>query len=621
MSDTFRNSRAGGRSRQSSAADRIMAVQNARNKGTGARRGGSGRRRGRGRGRGQGPDMAKIVLIAIGVVIFLICVAVGLQSCARSGRQDAGSETSTEETTTEPETEIEAEITVNGIQIHGLTKSEAMEKVLADMGWKMKVTFGDSTEELPNLMEANVDAVIEEALAKKESGDYTVQTDGLDDAVQVEVKALAAKWDVEPKNGSIASYDKSTEKFTFAGAQTGKKIDQEKLASDITAAMKAGEYDKTITATANEVQPEITEAQARDNFKKIGTYTTTTTTNKDRNENIRLACAAINGTILQPGGEFSFNKMTGNRTTEKGYKPAGAYSNGVVVQEPGGGVCQVSSTMYRVAFQSGMQITYRRSHTFEPNYVTPGQDAAISWDIPDFRFINTSKAAIGIRANYSNRKMTVSFYGVPVLEEGITWSLESEKTDELPPPEPTYVEDPTLDPGTEVTQKAGTNGSRWITYKIVSKNGTVVEKTEDHAKTYKGHAAVIRRNTGSVKVAASETTVAESTSAAIDGMPDGYVPGESVAPESSAAATTAASTSGSETKSTHSETKSTQSETTAASTTAAATTAATEAATTAAPTTAASTTAAAPNGPGDEATATPSTEAIGNIAGFPGDGN
>ena len=121
--------------------------------------------------------MAKIVLIAIGVVIFLICVAVGLQSCARSGKQDAGSETSTEETTTEPETEIEAEITVNGIQIHGLTKSEAMEKVLADMGWKMKVTFGDSTEELPNLMEANVDAVIEEALAKKESGDYTVQTD------------------------------------------------------------------------------------------------------------------------------------------------------------------------------------------------------------------------------------------------------------------------------------------------------------------------------------------------------------------------------------------------------------------------------------------------------------
>lgn len=103
------------------------------------------------------------------------------------------------------------------------------------------------------------------------------------------------------------------------------------------------------------------------------------------------------------------------------------------------------------------------------------------------------------------------------------------------------MEDPTLDPGTEVTQKAATNGSRWVTYKIVSKNGTVIEKTEDHAKTYKGHAAVIRRNTGTVKVSPDETTAVESTSAAaVDGMPDGYVPGESVAPESSAAATTAA---------------------------------------------------------------------------------
>ena len=152
-----------------------------------------------------------------------------------------------------------------------------MEKVLADMGWKMKVTFGDSTEELPNLMEANVDAVIEEALAKKESGDYTVQTDDLDDAVQVEVKALAAKWDVEPKNGSIASYDKSTGKFTFAGAQTGKKIDQEKLASDITAAMKAGEYDKDDHGDGERGTAGDHGSSGPRQFQKIGTYTTTTT--------------------------------------------------------------------------------------------------------------------------------------------------------------------------------------------------------------------------------------------------------------------------------------------------------------------------------------------------------
>ena len=467
------------------------------------------------------------------------------------------------------------------------------------------------------MIDTELDAFLDGISADKNGGEYTFSVEDSEDLQSAAAKAAAdaaAKWDVKAKNSSISEYDAASDKFLFTDGTPGKAVDQEKLAADLVEAVTSRNYDAVIQAEVNETAPELSEADAREQYQRLSTFTTETTANEKRNTNVKLAAQAINGTIVQPGEEFSFNKVVGPRTAEKGYQEAAAYSGGEVVQEPGGGVCQVSSTMYRVAFQSGMQITYRRSHTFEPNYVTPGQDAAISWDIPDFRFINTSKAAIGIRANYSNRKMTVSFYGVPVLEKGITWSLESEKTDELPPPEPTYVEDPTLDPGTEVTQKAATNGSRWITYKIVSKNGTVVEKTEDHAKTYKGHAAVIRRNTGSVKVAASETTVAESTSAAIDGMPDGYVPGESVAPESSAAATTAASTSGSETKSS-------QSETTAASTTAAATTAATEAATTAAPTTAASTTAAAPNGPGDETTATPSTEAIGNIAGFPGDGN
>ena len=141
MSDTYRNSRAGGRrSSRSSSADRIMAVQNARIRGTGSRRGGSGRRR----GRRQGPDMAKIVLIVIGVLILLICAAVGFQSCARSEDDKTSVESESETETTEPETEMAAEITVNGVQVHGLTKTEAIKKVLEDMGWEMMnfVVFG-----------------------------------------------------------------------------------------------------------------------------------------------------------------------------------------------------------------------------------------------------------------------------------------------------------------------------------------------------------------------------------------------------------------------------------------------------------------------------------------------
>ena len=99
----------------------------------------------------------------------------------------------------------------------------------------------------------------------------------------------------------------------------------------------------------------------------MSTYTTTTTSNSNRNENIRLAVAALNGTIVKPGQEFSFNNTTGARTEEKGYKPATAYLNGEVVQEPGGGVCQVSSTLYNAVVFAGLKSTERHAHSYEPS--------------------------------------------------------------------------------------------------------------------------------------------------------------------------------------------------------------------------------------------------------------
>ena len=155
----------GSSSRQDSA-DRILAVQNARNKGSGnsrntARSGSGARRRKR---RRQGPDIAKILLIVIAVIIFIICVAVGLKGCSK----DEGKEKESQETTTEPETGISAEITVNGISINGLTKTEAREKVLKSIGWDIKVTYNGETKSLPDMMENKVDAVLEEAYSKQE---------------------------------------------------------------------------------------------------------------------------------------------------------------------------------------------------------------------------------------------------------------------------------------------------------------------------------------------------------------------------------------------------------------------------------------------------------------------
>lgn len=489
-------------SRQSSA-DRILAVQNARNLGSG-RVTSSNKRRGR--RRRQGPDAAKILLILIGIIILILCVAVGVQSCSKTD----GTETSAEETSSEPETELEAEITVNGVSVHGMTKTAAVEKVLESMDWQMKVTCGEKEQVLENLLKENVEKVVDEAFKKGKSADYEIPTDGLEEAAAAQAAALAGAWNVKAKNGSISAFDAASGKFTFAEGENGKAVNEEKLKNDILMRTAAGEYDAVITAEVKETAPEITAAQAREKFQRLGTYSTTTTANKDRNENVRLAAAALNGKIIQPGEEFSFNLTTGNRTTDKGYRPAGAYVNGVLVEEPGGGVCQVSSTLYNAVVFSGLKTTERHAHSYEPSYVTPGEDAMVSYDGhsgPDMKFVNNSKTAVGIKTSFSDRKLTISIYGNPILEEGVTLSMKSEKVKELDPPAPTYEEDPTLQPGVEVETKAATPGSRWVTNLITKKNGEVISDEFFHNSTYNGKPATIKRNTsGSVAAPEGESS-------------------------------------------------------------------------------------------------------------------
>ena len=231
---------------------------------------------------------------------------------------------------------------------------------------------------------------------------------------------------------------------------------------------------------------------------------------------------------MQPGEEFSFNETVGQRTEAKGYKGAAAYNNGEVVEEIGGGVCQTSSTLYNAVLKAGLKTTKRQSHTYEPSYVTPGTDATVSWNGPDYRFVNNSSAAIGIRARYSDQTITVSIYGVPVLEEGVTYSLKSKKLKDLDPPAPAYEEDPTLEPGVEKQKSGGSRGSYWETRLVVKKGEEIISQDVDHVVTYKGHAPVVLRNT-SGSVAPTESVPDESAinpseapSIAPEGAGDGF---------------------------------------------------------------------------------------------------
>ncbi len=417
----------------------------------------------------------------------------------KSGKQREAVVTTEETSATEPETQLVKEVTVDGITITGMSRDEAKAEILKKYVWGMKAHYQDQVYEVSNLLEGKLDELLEEIYRGEPEERYLLDlSSGMEEQIQAQVDQMKSLWNQSAKNGSISSYDAASDSFVFEGEVVGVAIDEEKLAADIQKAMADKDFLADITVQSHEVQPEIPISVAKEKYKTIGKYTTNTTANSKRNTNVRLAAEALNGTIVYPGQEMSFNEVVGQRTSEKGYQGAAAYSGGEVVEEIGGGVCQVSTTLYNAVVRAGLKVSVRRSHTFAPSYVTPGMDATVSWGGPEFKFVNTSSAAIGVRAAYSNQTVTVSIYGIPVLEEGVTYELESKKIEDLDIPAPTYEEDQTIAPGTEVVKSNGSQGSRWETRLIVKKNGEVISNDVDHTVTYKGHNPVIKRNSSDV---------------------------------------------------------------------------------------------------------------------------
>lgn len=467
------------------------------------------------------------IIAIIGVILILVIAAVAFamtQHPGRSGVREEETSQAMETSAEESETELEKQVTVDHIPITGMSRDQAREAILKNYPWSMKAVYDGDVYELVNLMSGKVDLLLEEIFTGTPKEQYTLDTSGLEDAVATQVASMRDRWNRAAKNGTIDSYDAGSDSFTFAEGQTGIAIDEEKLTADILQAITAKQFDAQIQVTASSIEPEISKASAQSIYQIIGTYTTNTTANSKRNTNVKLAAQQLNGTIVQPGEELSFNDTVGERTEAKGYQAAAAYNNGEVVQEIGGGVCQVSTTLYNAVLKAGMKISRRQSHTFEPSYVTPGMDATVSWGGPDFRFINTSKAAIGIKANYHDQTVTVSVYGIPVLEDGVTYSLESTKLGDLDPPAPTYEEDQTVPLDQEIVVSEGSNGSRWETRLVIKKNGEVISREVDHTTSYKGHAAVIKRNTSGVVLTPEGETSIPDPSAGLESQP----PAESV---------------------------------------------------------------------------------------------
>jgi len=352
-----------------------------------------------------------------------------------------------------------------------------------------------NTTEIQTTMRTPFKERSDKTVALRQSGVNLTTTASYDkEAVRNIVNEIVNYVTREPIDAQIQSFDYNTRTFTFTESQPGVTLDGELLYQNLIHALDRWEKGVTVTAAPIILEPSITTEELKQRFTLISAYTTKTTSDSNRNTNIRLACEAINGTALMPGDTFSFNEATGQRTTAKGYKSAGAIAAGQSIEEVGGGICQVSSTIFNAVARANLQITSRSPHAWPSTYVNIGEDATVNWPNLDFKFTNNTNSPVFLITYYKDRQMSAEIWGLS-LGDGVKIDLESTIVQtNRPPSEAKYVYNPELPYGmSETTVKART-GYVVETYKIWYKDGVETSRELMHKSTYKTYQQVIEYN-------------------------------------------------------------------------------------------------------------------------------
>lgn len=318
----------------------------------------------------------------------------------------------------------------------------------------------------------------------------------------LDLTALASELNAE---ASPARYDKETGKVV--DGTVGVVVDVESAKTVLDAAAEG----ERIQLPAQINYPEMTAQEMEAVLFKdlLGTTTTNVSGTSTRRGNVKLAGEAVNGTILNSGDIFDYNKVVGERTTARGYGAAATYVNGQTVDTVGGGICQVSSTVYLAALLSNLEITERYNHRFYPGYITLGMDATVSWGGPEFRFKNNTDFPIRIDVTYANSKLTVSFYGTKTDDTYVKMTREVLSTTGY---ETEYVETDELEYGTQKQKQSGYTGYKVKSYRnVYSGDGKLISSTLEATSDYKSRDEIILVGTKNRPAAPSTPTTPEPT--------------------------------------------------------------------------------------------------------------
>jgi vancomycin resistance protein YoaR len=347
---------------------------------------------------------------------------------------------------------------------------------------------GESVDK--NKISSEVESLIKERRGGIIPADVTITPPS-----RINVDDLAGQIDREPADAGFKIVNGKVEVVPHV---VGRKIDRTALAS-VAAELETDENAERVLPVQF-IKPQITTDDAhaklfKDELAYMSTHFSTSTLNdKNRGENIKLAVSKINGRILAPGEVFSFNDIVGPRTAEGGYQTAHTYSAGKVVDGIGGGICQVSSTLYNAVLKADLNVVERRNHMFTVGYVPYGQDATVSYGTTDFRFSNSTRWPIKLVAGITkNNNVYFSFLGTN--ENPGKKVIITNQTVKKTPFTIKYIDDPTLPEGKQTILQEGKEGYVIDTFKTIKVDDKVISQTKLHTSKYQPLVQEVRRGT------------------------------------------------------------------------------------------------------------------------------
>ncbi len=317
---------------------------------------------------------------------------------------------------------------------------------------------------------------------------YKVAIDGVSEKVHNILDPLIDQYSTV-KDAEIGEFNPSTKEFTITPEETGMTIDIDAAVEKVKELFDNAEYTGSVVVPSVKKEPEVTTEKLKANFGLRGEHTTKASNNANRNTNLSQACKKINGTILKPGQEFSFNKVVGKRTREAGFKEATVILGGRYEQGLGGGVCQVSGTLYDAVLKSDLKITERHPHAWPSDYVLEGLDATVDYGSLDFKFKNNTDYQIIILMWFdsSKREVHAQIYGKRFPEEQ-TIALRSEVVSTSGYGKTEYVEDKTMEAGKTKTTREAHQGKTVKTFKIwKDKDGKEIKRETIGTTTYNAY--------------------------------------------------------------------------------------------------------------------------------------